>query len=81
MRTTRHLDIENWFTYHKPQSEKEIEDYEKIRQGGKAFALVIFTNVPPCEEKNLAIQKLREVVMMANAAIACNGRKQDCDEH
>lgn len=73
-------DIDNWFTYHPPRNQIELSDYEEIRYAGKEFALFIFEHTPPGKERNIAINKLREVVMWANAAIACNNGRTNIED-
>ena len=63
--------IEHKFTYHPPTGPKQIEAFKKIRESGKAFALTILRNTPCCADQTAAIRKVREAVMTANAAIAC----------
>ncbi len=63
--------IENWFTYHAPKND-QTERYIRIRDAGKAFALEIAECTPGCADRTDAIRKVREAVMTANAAIACN---------
>jgi hypothetical protein len=65
------IDIENLFTYHPPKPD-QIERYEKIREAGKAFAELLDEAVPGSPERSTALAKIREAVMWANAAIACN---------
>lgn len=65
-------DLENWFSYHAPAGEQPIQ-YERIRDEGKQLALVILGNTPAGPDQAAAIRKVREAVMTANAAIACNG--------
>ncbi len=65
--------IENWFTYHAPTPEQVIQ-YQKIRDAAKALAVVIIENTPQSADQTVAIRKLREVVMTANASIACGGK-------
>ena len=67
---TKH-EIDNYFTYHPPTKE-QIGRYSTIRDFGKDFVKVIFVECPESIEKNIAIEKIREAVMWANAAIACN---------
>lgn len=67
-------DLINWFTYHPPASQDEIDCYAIIRAAGHAFAQSILSNTPPCADQTAAIRKVREAVMTANAAIACGGR-------
>lgn len=62
--------IENWFSYHAPQGD-QAERYERIRHAAKQFALVIAESTPSSADQTAAMRKLRECVMTANAAIAC----------
>lgn len=65
-------DLENRFTYHKPVSHEQADRYVQIRQTGLGMALIIDEHAPDSREKSLAITKLEEAVMWANAAIARN---------
>lgn len=65
--------LDNWFTYHKP-CEGQPEKYEAIRAADRAMAQVIVDNTPPSADQTTAIRKIREAVMTANAAIACDGK-------
>ena len=60
------------FTYHPPKDTTQTERYEMIRQQGHEFALLIDSAAPESREKSLAITKIEEAVMWANAAIARN---------
>jgi len=61
--------IEEWFTYHKPQA-TQPERYVRIRAAAKHLALEIAACTPVSADQNAAFRKLRETVMTANAAIA-----------
>lgn len=61
--------IENNFTYHPPK-EGQPEIYDEIRGLGKSLALLINKHCPDNREKSLAITKLEESIMWANASIA-----------
>ena len=63
--------LKNEFTYHSPK-ENQPERYQLIRDKALELALVIFHNTPSCADQTAAIRKLRECVMTANSAIACN---------
>lgn len=63
--------IENDFKTHVPHGD-QLERYAKIRDKAKGFALFIAESCPKSKEKTLAIAKLDEAVMWANAAIARN---------
>lgn len=63
--------IENAFTYHAPK-EGQPEQYAAIRAKAKDLAYYLDCVAPNCREKSLAMTKLEETVMWANAAIARN---------
>lgn len=63
--------IENNFTYHEPQP-GQPEKYEAIREKAKELAYLIDELVPDSREKSLAMTKLEECSMWANAGIARN---------
>jgi len=65
-------ELENRFTYHPPK-EGQADIYTDIRD--RAFALVMFINsvCPESREKSLAVTKIEEAVMWANAGIARRG--------
>ena len=63
--------IENNFTYHAPKEGQQVK-YEKLREMGKDLATVIYGFCPGSREKSLALTKLEECVMWANASIARN---------
>jgi hypothetical protein len=70
MITQAHLDT--WFTYHPPTSNKQYQ-YVVIRDAAKSLAEIIVANTPASPDQTAAIRKIREAVMTANAAIACDG--------
>jgi len=59
------------FTYHPPKGNQAIR-YEQIRDSGHDLAGIINERCPDSREKSLAMTKLEECVMWANAAIARN---------
>lgn len=63
--------IENAFTYHTPK-EGQPEKYQAIREKAKELAYLVDTLVPDSREKSLAMTKLEEASMWANAGIARN---------
>ena len=63
--------LTNWFQYHAPQP-GQPEKYEAIRAAGLAMARVILAQTPPSADRAAAIRQVREAVMTANAAIACD---------
>lgn len=71
-RVTTKDKIAVWFKHHAPTAETQ-EKYIAIREAAEAFALVIEKHTPPCADQTAALRKLREVVMTANASIACGG--------
>jgi len=71
-----HSDILNRFGYHPPKGEVERHAYERIRSAARDFCYDIDERCPECREKSLAVTKLEEVVMWANAAIARHGLRK-----
>lgn len=63
--------IENAFIYHAPK-DGQPEKYQAIREKAKELAYLIQELVPPSREQSLAITKLEECSMWANAGIARN---------
>jgi len=64
--------IEHWFTYHPPKG-TQVDDYGEIRKAGKEFARLIVATLPSeSPEVHVAVEKIRESVMWANAGIACD---------
>lgn len=64
-------DIDNWFTYHAPTPEQLVA-YSEIRTAAKIYAEVVNKHVPDSADKTAAMRKIRESVMAANLAVACN---------
>ena len=62
-------DLQKRFTYHPPVGD-QVERYTKLRSLGLSMALLINELCPESREKSLALTKLEEVVMWANAAVA-----------
>lgn len=63
--------IENNFTYHAPQGDQPRR-YDLIRSTARGFAEIIDETCPDSREKSLAMTKLEECSMWANASIARN---------
>ncbi len=63
--------IENNFSYHAPKGNQQ-ERYELIRSQAKELAYLISDCCEESREKSLAMTKLEEAVMWANASIARN---------
>ncbi|WP_274362746.1 DUF7681 family protein [Paenibacillus thermotolerans] len=63
--------IENNFQYHAPK-EGQPAKYDAIRSLAKGLAVAFDDMCPNSREKSLAMTKLEEAVMWANAAIARN---------
>jgi hypothetical protein len=61
--------IEHNFKYHAP-TQSDIKKHQSIRDFAKSFAHLINESCIESREKSLALTKLEEVVMWANAAIA-----------
>lgn len=63
--------MENNFTHHEPKGDQE-QRYAHIRSAGLALAWVILRLCPPSREHSIAMTKLEECIMWANASIARN---------
>ena len=63
--------IDRIFTYHSP-TEQQASRYKIIRTEARLFASMILVYCPDSPERTIAIRKLQETVMFANAAIAIN---------
>lgn len=66
------MNIENNFSYHPPKDDYQLKRYEEIRMQCKSLAFLITELTPESREQSLAITKLEECCMWANAAIARN---------
>lgn len=62
-------EIEKRFTHHPPKGD-QTQRYHAIRVKARYFADLIMLNCPASRERSIAIAKLEEAVMWANAAIA-----------
>ncbi len=67
------FDPEYVFSHHTPTPEK-IAHYDAIHAGAKHLAEVILAHTPPSSDQTAALRLLREAAMMANAAVALEGR-------
>ena len=59
------------FRYHAPLPQ-QVERYGKLREGAGLFADQILCACPDSAERTLAVRKVQEAVMWANASIAIN---------
>lgn len=72
------VQINNNFVYH-PVLEGQQDRYVRLRDFGRNMALEILKCAPSSRERSLAITKLEEAVMWANAAIARNEKPSEND--
>ena len=72
---TKDYDLGTRFTYHPPFGDQSHR-YEEIRKLGFSFATFLVDDCPPSRELSLALTKLEEAVMWANAAIARNEKQE-----
>lgn len=63
--------IEKSFVYHSPK-EGQPAKYTEIREKAKELAILMADLCPDSMERSLAITKLQESIMWANASIAIN---------
>jgi hypothetical protein len=57
------------FTYHPPKGD-QIQKYNDLRAFARKFASDVESYCPESRERSLALTKIEEAVMWANAAIA-----------
>jgi len=62
-------ELECRFTYHEPQ-EGQPDLYERIRAKSRELAELIVEVTPESREQSLAVTKVEEATMWANAAVA-----------
>ena len=62
-------DVTHMFTYHAPKPD-HVPKYQELRKAAEEFAQTILRVTPSCPDQTVAIRKVREAVMTANAAIA-----------
>ena len=65
------VDIQKNFDYH-PPTEDKICKYEQLRITAMEYMVLIDQLCPESREKSLAMTKIEEAVMWANASIARN---------
>jgi len=63
-------ELNEWFKYHSPYGDQS-DRYEALRSAARELAVMICEIVPPCADRTASLRKLRECIMTANAAIAC----------
>lgn len=59
------------FTFHDDPA--NVPKFIRIREAALEFAETVLDNTPACADQSVAIRKIREAVMTANAAIALDG--------
>jgi hypothetical protein len=74
------LPTERAFTYHKPFG-SQPERYVAIRDKAKELAYLILNACPGSRERSLALTKLEEASMWANASIARNENESELESH
>jgi hypothetical protein len=63
-------DLDRRFNYHQPPDQETINRHANIRRACQDAAEAVNINAPEGREKSVAITKLEEAMMWANAAIA-----------
>lgn len=65
-------DLKSRFDYHYPKNQEVAEKHQAVREQCLFLASFIAGATPESREQHVAITKLEEVMMWANAAIARN---------
>lgn len=63
-------ELDNRFTHHPPRDADDVEIHVHIRRQAMAFAEQVNAHVPDGREKDLALARIEEAAMWANAGIA-----------
>jgi hypothetical protein len=71
----RHPEFDPHYVFsHHTQTPEKMLHHEAIHAGAQQFAETILAHTPPSSDQTTALRLLREAAMMANAAIALDGR-------
>lgn len=65
-------DLGTNFKHHPPKSDDTIRRHQGIREMAATFAFIVESDVPESREQSLALTKIEEAMMWANAGIARN---------
>lgn len=68
------MDIESVFTYHAPFGDQPAR-YIALRAKAKELAELVVASTPVSREQSVALTKLQESIMWANASIAINEKE------
>lgn len=63
--------LDQIFRYHPPNG-SQVERYQALRDGAKAYARLILDTCPPSRERAVALTNLQLTNMAANLSIAVN---------
>lgn len=74
-----HASVANDFAYH-PATDLTAERHDATRKSFSDLAHWVLDNVPSGPARSTAISRLREAMMWANAAIACDSTQSLADE-
>jgi hypothetical protein len=69
------FDPEYVFTHHSATPEK-LRQYAIVHEAAKQFARILLDSVPASQDRDAALQLLRESAMMACSAISLDGRRK-----
>jgi hypothetical protein len=64
--------IDQMFDHHPPRTENAVNLHAALRREVKTTAAFFIAELPDSPEKTLAVRKLQEALMWANASVACN---------
>ena len=70
-----HADFDPTYVFsHHASTPEKVAHYDAVHAAALSFAEVILAHTPRCSDQAAALRLLRESTMMANAAIALDGR-------
>jgi hypothetical protein len=65
--------IREVFSY-KPANDYQIGQMNRVREKAREFAVLLLETCPRCPDRSVALRRVREAMMTANAAIVLDGR-------
>ncbi|MEI9953622.1 MAG: hypothetical protein WDO74_32725 [Pseudomonadota bacterium] len=71
--TNSEFDPEYVFKHH-PVTPEKLTQFDAIHAAARHFAEVILANTPEGADQRTSLRRLREAAMIANAAVALDGR-------
>lgn len=72
VRFTSDEQLDRWCAHHAPGSPAVVAAHEQIRKAARAMMTAVQEVVPEGPDKTVVFRAVRDAMLLANAAIACN---------